>query len=667
MDVSSAETRTAHRKRQKVFVACAPCRRKKVKCDAVHPICTGCQRSSDQQQCLYTSRRINKHETPHLAPPSKSTAMAKDRSNASGSMSSDGPSLPGGEDYLVQSQGCPASCGVDTMTGLLGDTVQTREQFGSSSAGTFTKLIQAAAKNINHSEEQPLQDNLARMVADHSLDEPPVSSYGEPALMALPARDLADCLIQSYWECEWSLYPIVDRPKIEAVYQTAWDVGGPSCSPTTLSLINLCFALGCAYSSVIPPKDRKAMSEDFFTRAEALYRKIQYLPSLEKVQCLLLFSIYLQSTDHVFRCWMTVGEAIRMAQSLGIYQNQPASSTESAAYREQKRRTWHGCVWLDRVMSATLGRPGMIPDWLFNSVPLPAMIDDEFLDKQTTSSALRPDGKPCTLAFTVKAFELYQLFDIILQKVYLGSNGGEDYQNKLNPVLEFDREIQAWEESLPVHLRYHSGMTRDALADRQATILRIRLLHIRIVSLRPSLIRHCKPGASTYAAKPQISTSAFLSQVIQSEFPRICFQCAHELIDLFTARLDPESMTGPLPSWWYSVLYVYTSATVILVERFLETKNNIPEQRSNALRGWNAAVRILQSYSLVADSATKCLITLEALSETLFGGQQGDTVTGSEGAHAEARYRNLFLEMTQLLGEKTTVPPFDFDDFLWLG
>lgn len=37
MDVSSAETRTAHRKRQKVFVACAPCRRKKVKCDAVHP------------------------------------------------------------------------------------------------------------------------------------------------------------------------------------------------------------------------------------------------------------------------------------------------------------------------------------------------------------------------------------------------------------------------------------------------------------------------------------------------------------------------------------------------------------------------------------------------------------------------------------------------------
>lgn len=146
-------------------------------------------------------------------------------------------------------------------------------------------------------------------------------------------------------------------------------------------------------------------------------------------------------------------------------------------------------------------------------------------------------------------------------------------------------------------------------------------------------------------------------------------------------------MTGPLPSWWYSVLCesttsksglwtsflmifcldVYTSATVILVERFLETKNNIPEQRSNALRGWNAAVRILQSYSLVADSATKCLITLEALSETLFGGQQGDTVTGSEGAHAEARYRNLFLEMTQLLGEKTTVPPFDFDDFLWLG
>ncbi|PYH87115.1 hypothetical protein BO82DRAFT_349623 [Aspergillus uvarum CBS 121591] len=553
------------------------------------------------------------------------------------------------------------------MTGLLGDTVQTREQFGSSSAGTFTKLIQAAAKNVNQSAEEPLPGNFASMVADHSLDEPPVSSYGEPALMVLPARDFADRLIQSYWECEWSLYPIVDRPKIEAVYQTAWDMGGPHCSPTTLSLINLCFALGCAYSSLIPPKDRKAMSRDFFTRAEALYHRIQYIPSLEKVQCLLLFSIYLQSTEHVFRCWMAVGEAIRMAQSLGIYQHQPPSASETAALREQKRRTWHGCVWLDRVMSATLGRPGMIPSWLFNSVSLPAMIDDEFIDTQATSSALRPDGKPCILAFAVKAFELYQLFDKILQKIYLGPNGGEDYENKLIPILEFDREIQAWEDSLPVHLRYHSSMTRDALTDRQAIVLRIRLLHVRIVSLRPALIRHCKPGASTYTAKPQTPASSFLSQVLHSESPRLCFQFAHELIDLFAAKLDPESMTGPLPSWWYSVLYVYTSATVILVERFLETKNGVPQQRSNALRGWSAAVRILQSYSLVADSAAKCLMTLEALSETLSSAQQADTVRGPEAVDAEARHRDLFLEMTQLLGEKTTVAPFDFDDFLWLG
>ncbi|RAL13334.1 fungal specific transcription factor domain-containing protein [Aspergillus homomorphus CBS 101889] len=553
------------------------------------------------------------------------------------------------------------------MTGMLGDTMHTGEQFGSSSAGTFMKLIQAAVKGTDHSAEQPLQDDPARVAVPHSLDEPPVSSYGEPSLMVLPARDLADCLIQAYWECEWSLYPIVDRPKIEAVYQTAWDAGGPHCSPTTLSLINLCFALGCAYSSLIPPKDRKIMSQDFFTRAEALYHRIQYIPSLEKVQCLLLFSIYLQSTDHVFRCWMAVGEAIRMAQSLGIYQDRPASSREPAAYRENKRRTWHGCVWLDRVMSATLGRPGMIPKWLFNSVPLPAMIDDEFLDVQTTSSAIRPDGKPCTLAFTVKAFELYQLFDDILHKIYLSSTGGEDFENKLIPALDFDREIQAWEDSLPSHLHYHSSTTRDGLIDRQATILRIRLLHMRTVSLRPALIRHCKPGAPTYTMKPQIPTRSFLSEVMYSESSRMCFQFAHELINLFDAKLDAETMTGPLPSWWYSVLYVYTAATVILVERFLETKESIPRQRSNAVRAWDTAVRILQSYSVVADSATKCLVALEALSETLCCDQQGDTAGSGTGANAEARNRNLFLEMTQLLGEKTSVPPFDFDDFLWLG
>ena len=84
---------------------------------------------------------------------------------------------------------------------------------------------------------------------------------------------------------------------------------------------------------------------DKFGVFEALYRKTGEKPSYERVQCLLLFGIYLQSTSSVCKCWMTVGQAIRMAQSLGIHVDDPL---RSARYREYKRRIWHGCVWLDR-------------------------------------------------------------------------------------------------------------------------------------------------------------------------------------------------------------------------------------------------------------------------------------------------------------------------------
>lgn len=127
-------------------------------------------------------------------------------------------------------------------------------------------------------------------------------------------------------------------------------------------------------------------------------------------------------------------------------------------------------------MSATLGRPGMIPKWLFNSVPLPSMIDDEFIYTQTIESDVRPDGGPCLLAFSVKAFELYQILDDVLTEVYLTSMRDEDFENKLTHLLAIDGKLQAWKESLPSHLQYPPNANLDPIVDRQVTVLRIRLV-----------------------------------------------------------------------------------------------------------------------------------------------------------------------------------------------
>lgn len=239
--------------------------------------------------------------------------------------------------------------GEDSMNGVIGDPARTREVYGSSSAGSFIRQIQTAINSKLGIAHQITAEEKAIPRSRSPCPQTSLSTCDEPTLFLLPPRGLADGLIGAYWDSNWALYPVINRRKIGTIYDALWT------SPTSanyplipMSIINLCFAIGCHYSNLLSPKERMAASNDFYGRAKRLYQKTGDVPSYERVTCLLLFAIYLQSTKHVFQCWMTVGEAIRMAQSLGVHLCESTVSLETVRDREYKRRIWHCCVWLDR-------------------------------------------------------------------------------------------------------------------------------------------------------------------------------------------------------------------------------------------------------------------------------------------------------------------------------
>lgn len=121
----------------------------------------------------------------------------------------------------------------------------------------------------------------------------------------------------------------------------------------------------------------------------------------------------------------------------------------------------------------------MIPKWLFDTIPLPSMIDDELLETQEKGSPLRPDGRPCKLAFSVKAMELYQILDDILLDFYLRSARSEDTRNEgvekmLIRILEIDSKLQAWNKSLPEYLQTQNLSEEDDVLKRQSIVLKVR-------------------------------------------------------------------------------------------------------------------------------------------------------------------------------------------------
>jgi hypothetical protein len=79
------------------------------------------------------------------------------------------------------------------------------------------------------------------------------------------------------------------------------------------------------------------------------------------VQLLLLMGQYLQSTQRSVQTWTIHGLAIRAAFQLGLHSSDLAK-VFSSLEQEIWKRTWFGCVILDRTLSMTFGRPPAIPE-----------------------------------------------------------------------------------------------------------------------------------------------------------------------------------------------------------------------------------------------------------------------------------------------------------------
>jgi hypothetical protein len=120
----------------------------------------------------------------------------------------------------------------------------------------------------------------------------------------------------------------------------------------------------------------------------------------------------------------------------------------------------------------------MIANWLSDAVPLPLMIDDDYLDMVNESSAVRPDGKSTEVAFFIKSLELYRITNNSLLELYIRPLEMQvQDQQPLASVLEFDSTLTRWAWTIPDQLCYtpEEGKTSQSfILQRQRIVLRSR-------------------------------------------------------------------------------------------------------------------------------------------------------------------------------------------------
>ncbi|KAL4877987.1 fungal-specific transcription factor domain-containing protein [Aspergillus karnatakaensis] len=708
-------------KRRKISVACDECRARKVRCDGVQPVCGPCAKRQDTGvQCKYTGEPEKKRAAQdyiaslesrikHLESPGYIPGLSE--VNASRGITHTPinrpypprTSLSSGTNAELHSPGrspfqdTPRSIirepvtsvrrashsnaagadGVNAMMGAMEEERATQGFFGSSSAASFMRQIKTAVDKRISSPQQHTSESVLGTQPPPTLMPSQKERQSTVHDYVLPPRKTADSLMGVYWHYVFPLYPLVDSIHLREEYARIW-TGEAHLSDENMLMctFNVIFGLACQLADFIAPEEREASAAAFFSRAkDLLHFNLWDSGSAALIQCLLLMAQYLQSTDSAHQCWIVTGLAIRNAQSMGLHLPQTIARLQNPQEQQLARKIWHGCVLMDRVISMTFGRPAMISKASCGSVPLPATIDEEYIASASGSEATQPADRPSFMAFYAKSLELYEILNDVLLSLYkpVVEESPDDiydfYFNKETAedeltIFELDRALTKWTRSLPPHLRGSSATGPDNIIFyRQSVVLRARFLHVRMLLFRPVLSKYCT--AREIASDPLISLNDSLPQRVALQCSSICVKVAQEVIELIYSNIPSDGSSGPLPAWWYNILYVYTAATVLIASRLCPA---IFEEVSEPAitRSWKCALEILRKYQTYSTSARRCVAALEILYEQVVSETPPPDQSIFSGVAANsAGSIQLGDGMNSILLDGFDFP--DFQDMSWLN
>lgn len=461
--------------------------------------------------------------------------------------------------------------GVDGM-GNIGITENSYSEESSSTASFMKQVKAATAARLSSCSRRVPTTAFLHETPPPWMD-PRLSQHGQSVaeLFVLPPRRIADQMMDVYWKEVHILYPLLVRNRFEVAYQRVWSgedhEGGQKLIYCTLNLI---FAITCQVTKREAPKEKAAAGDIFYRRASQLLQfNVIGGASLELIQSLLLMGQYLQSTEWPHRCWVVVGLAIRIGQGLGLYLPRTTKGLPQQD-RELALRLWHGCVFMDRMVAMTLGRPTMVPKADALTVPLPAAIDDPYLSTKAGQDGSQPVGEMSVVEFYVQSLKLYIINEETLTALYKsdGSDAPTSAMNKLasldlNTILRIDMTITSWYDSLPEQLKARKHPSDDftePIFARQSNTLRLRCLQVQILLFRPVLVLLLAPEIRARAtSSPHAGAGIALEMGLVCV--RKCILSALEVINIIYQRqlTQPSSLIEPLPAWWYEVFCRYSS------------------------------------------------------------------------------------------------------------
>jgi hypothetical protein len=191
-------------------------------------------------------------------------------------------------------------------------------------------------------------------------------------------------------------------------------------------------------------------------------------------------------------------------QDVGRHRKRVYGTTDLAE-AEQWRRTFWVLVVLDRLMSASFGRPCAIQEEDFD-VDLPTEVDDEYWENEDPEQAFKqPPGKPSLISYFVCFIKLNQILAVALRTIY-SINKSKIFLGFVGPhweqhiVAELDSALNEWIDTVPNHLKWDTtGQNfRELVWFLQSASLYSHYYHLQILVHRPFIPSPRKPSPLSF-------------------------------------------------------------------------------------------------------------------------------------------------------------------------
>ncbi|KAM0454630.1 hypothetical protein ACHAO4_004438 [Trichoderma viride] len=509
-------------KRQRTARACDSCKRRKQKCNGLHPCNTCIKRNL---KCDYTDGRgPAKLMSVHATSPTG-------QSNASDS--------------------------VDTVAAT-SSREATLETSPRKAPKQGKSVRQAKRRSRGKAKRSPnVHEVCSVSEGDESSRQSTGSESDEEAEIIGHIRMLQDPmerLLESYFVNTSALIELFD-PKtfyqyLDACYETPLEVNS-----STLCLVYLTLAIGLALATPVPnsPEDLmiKSLQEAPEERAEALFRAAKCLSdplnAIEHadfwmIQAWTLMAFYMLITSKRNAAYVYCGMAVRSAYSLGLHQE-----TEMKFENETARRNvWRSLFVLDKFLATALGRPAAIyeEDCSSNVLYLPA-------DQSPKSVQDEEDIRMAGLDSSVR---IYTTISTMLKKIYA------EKKVSTNLAQEIVNDCQLWA------LNAHPSLAADDLLSGKApkemgmAILHVQLLHYH------SILLLCRPFFIDILVKtrPTISNDGepFHRTFSRAEkFSQACVAASTHSVMLIQAAFEAKYLPRCNPF----ILYFLFAATLIIL------------------------------------------------------------------------------------------------------